>query len=31
LGKADELRKRARADKEDGILENSANKPDNEA
>ena len=31
LGKADELRKRARADKEDGILESSANKLDNEA
>jgi two-component system cell cycle response regulator len=31
LGKADELRKRARADKEDGILENSANKLDNKA
>ena len=31
LGKADELRKRARADKEDGIRESSANKLDNEA
>jgi two-component system, cell cycle response regulator len=31
LGKADELRKRVRADKEDGILESSANKLDNEA
>ncbi len=31
LGKADELRERARADKEDGIRESSANKLDNEA
>ena len=31
LGKADELRKRTRADKEDGIPENAANKLDSEA
>jgi hypothetical protein len=31
LGKADELRKRSRADKEDGILKSSASKLENEA